>query len=230
MSGFFVSGTDTEVGKTFVSAALLHASASYGFSTLGLKPVAAGCDRTEHGLRNEDALALMAASTEKIDYHKVNPIPLEPAIAPHIAAAEAGTKLSASALAAHCREILDPEHFTLVEGAGGWLVPLNLDETLADFAVHLQLPVILVVGLKLGCINHALLSAQSIGSSGLQLAAWVANAGPTSMQRQMENVATLEALLSAPCLGQIPWLGVSANPAQAAPMLDFHKLLSRVET
>ena len=141
---FFVTGTDTEVGKTAISCALLSAAASQGLETAAVKPVAAGCD--ERG-QNEDALQLMTAMTAELDYCQVNPVALEPAIAPHIAAAQAGKTLQASRLAGLCRGVmLAGADFTLIEGAGGWRVPISPRETLADLAVQLDVPVILVVG------------------------------------------------------------------------------------
>lgn len=221
MAAYFVTGTDTEVGKTFVSSALLLAAGNAGLSSLGLKPIAAGCEDTPQGLRNEDALALMAASNVPLPYKAVNPITLAPPIAPHIAADEAGIGLSAQALAHHCRRHLSDVDFSLVEGAGGWLVPLNAEETLGDLAIVLGLPVILVVGLKLGCINHALLTAQTIKQSGLTLAGWVANDGAQPMTRRQQNIETLTQRIEAPCLAELP----RCQPEQAANRLDLGTLL-----
>lgn len=207
---FFVTGTDTDVGKTFVGCVLLAHAASHGLSTLGLKPVAAGCQQTAHGLRNDDALKLQSASSIKADYEAINPVRLEAAIAPHIAAEMAGQldDLQVSRLHAHVETVLEahaPE-FAIVEGAGGWLVPLSSraegTESFADLALALGYPVILVVALRLGCINHALLSCAAIEASGLTLAGWVANRpGPDLMAAEAENLATLERLIPAPCLG-----------------------------
>lgn|SRR5690606_26721091 len=205
-ASYFVTGTDTEVGKTFVSAALLARAGQLGLRSAAFKPVAAGADATPAGLRNEDALTLMAAANLELSYRLVNPICLAPAIAPHIAASEAGVELSVAGLMDHARHFFAvPADFRLVEGAGGWKVPLNGSETLADFAVALGLPVILVVAMRLGCISHALLTAEAIASAGLPLAGWVANqgAGPR-MARHGENLATLAALLPAPLLGELP--------------------------
>ena len=214
LKAFYVTGTDTEVGKTFVSCALLHAVRQSGVSALGLKPVAAGCEHSAGGLRNEDAIALIDAVgglASRLRYEDINPIALEPPVAPHIAAREAGVSLSAAALADHCRSLLLDDGLTLVEGAGGWLVPLNETETLADFARQLGLSVILVVGLRLGCINHALLSAESIERAGLTLAGWVGNEMPEGMSRQAENLQTLKARLPAPCLGIVPRLAHASD-------------------
>ncbi|MBU6950034.1 dethiobiotin synthase [Hahella sp. HN01] len=203
---FFVTGTDTEVGKTFVSAALLHAAGAQGKRTLGLKPVASGCEQTPDGLRNEDALALLRYATVKLPYAQVNPIALEPAIAPHIAAQQAGRTLSAPRLAGLCRgALMTPHDFSLVEGAGGWLTPLNPREYLSDLAAMLDIPVILVVGMRLGCINHALLTVEALRGRRLRLAGWVANQlSAEAMPQLADNLETLSARISAPCLGVVP--------------------------
>lgn len=212
MTAYFVTGTDTDIGKTAVATGLLALAARQGLSTVGLKPVAAGAEATDDGLRNSDALALQRAGTLDLDYEQVNPYCLEPAIAPHIAAAEAGINLRVARLEGFCRGVLirKPD-LCLIEGAGGWRVPLNERETLADLAIALQLPVILVVGMKLGCISHALLTAEAIARDGLTLAGWVANTpAPQAMARYGDNLATLRSRLPAPLLGEVPYL---ADPA-----------------
>lgn len=199
---FFVTGTDTDVGKTAVSCALLQAAAREGHRTAAVKPVAAGCDDQGH---NEDALQLMASMTETLDYDQVNPVALEPAIAPHIAAEQAGRRIQASRLAGLCRGVMmSGADFILVEGAGGWRVPISSRETLADVAVQLQVGVILVVGMRLGCINHALLTAEAIRRDGLVLSGWVANQPGELMSCHRKNLETLHRLLPAPCLGEVP--------------------------
>lgn len=203
---FFVTGTDTGVGKTLISAGLLIAAKNRGCTTLALKPVAAGCVMTDAGLRNDDALLLQSVVTEEVSYEQINPIALEPAIAPHIAAQQARRMLSVDRLSGYCRGILNTADFTLVEGAGGWRVPLNPSETLADLARMLQLPVILVVGIRLGCINHALLTVEAIQRDGVHLAGWVANCVDANMPCQEENIAALAQRIPAPCLGVVPWL------------------------
>lgn len=220
-AAFFVTGTDTEVGKTTIAAGLLHAARTAGLSTAAAKPVASGCVRTPEGLRNDDALALLAECTLPLRYEAVNPFAFEPAIAPHLAAREAGIELSAARLVEPVRQVLGLQaDFTLVEGAGGWRVPLAGRENLSDLAVMLGLPVILVVGVRLGCINHALLSAEAIERDGLQLAGWVANIVDPATSRLDENLATLSERLPAPCLGQVPRLPV-AGAAQVARLLDL---------
>lgn len=202
---FFLAGTDTDVGKTLVSCALLRSAEAKGEATLGLKPIAAGCEVDENTLHNGDALALMEASTIKRPYGAVNPIALVEPIAPHIAAEQAGISVSASVLASQCQQQLLDEYFAIVEGAGGWRVPLNSTETMADLAKALQLPVILVVGFKLGCLNHALLTVEAIARDGLRLSAWVANQIDPDMAVVEENLASLQSMIKAPCLGFIPY-------------------------
>ena len=217
---FFVTGTDTGVGKTFVSCLLLEAAKQRGLRTVALKPLAAGCEEIDGELRNDDALQLMQHMTESLDYEQVNPFALQAAIAPHIAAQQEGRRLLVSRMAGLVRgALMEPADLTLVEGAGGWYVPLNDKETLADLVRELQLPVILVVGLRLGCLNHALLTARAIQQEGLPLAGWSANCIDPDMPEQEANIRTLQQRLPAPCLGVIPFC------AQA----DFNELVSAVE-
>ncbi len=223
-AAFFVTGTDTEVGKTTIAAGLLHAARQAGLSTAAAKPVASGCERTAEGLRNSDALALLGECTLPLRYEQVNPLAFEPAIAPHLAAREAGVELTVAALAEPVRQVLALQaQFSLVEGAGGWRVPLAGDETLSDLAIALGLPVILVVGVRLGCINHALLSAEAIERDGLRLAGWVANIVDPATSRLQENLATLDERLEVPCLGRVPRLS-TASPAEVARYLDLAPL------
>ena len=223
---YFITGTDTEIGKTTIAAGLLHAARQRGLSTAAVKPVAAGCMRTADGLRNDDALTLQAECVPALDYDLLNPVALEPAIAPHIAAIEAGLELTCEQLAGACFRVFEQgADLILVEGAGGWRVPLNDTQTLADLAIELAQPVIMVVGLRLGCINHALLTAEAIAADGLQLAGWVANQVDPQMDRQLHNLETLKSLLPAPLLGVVPRLepltvaGV-AKHLQLATLLD----------
>ena len=223
-AAFFVTGTDTEVGKTTIAAGLLHAARKAGLSTAAAKPVASGCVLTPEGLRNDDALALLAECTLPLRYEAVNPFAFEPAIAPHLAAREAGIELNVARLAEPVRQVLARQaDFTLVEGAGGWRVPLAGRENLSDLAVLLGLPVILVVGVRLGCINHALLSAEAIERDGLRLAGWVANVVDPTTSRLEENLATLDERLLAPCLGRVPRLPV-ASAGEAGRLLDLQLL------
>jgi len=220
---YFIAGTDTDVGKTTVAAGLLHAAQLAGLSTLGAKPVASGCSASAKGLRNDDALALIAQSSIKLPYEQINPFAFEPAIAPHLAAREAGVNLSVQALLDPMRAVLaQGADFTLIEGAGGWRVPLSDQASLSDLAIALKLPVILVVGVRLGCISHALLSAEAIARDGLQLAGWVANIVDPRTSRLEENLASLAERLPAPCLGRVPKLKqVSAEAVAAHLQLDL---------
>ena len=224
---FFVTGTDTGVGKTRVAEGLLAAGARAGLRTLGIKPVAAGIDGERGGNPyNVDARALQAAATLDVDYAAVNPILLRRPIAPHIAAAEEGIDIRVSALAAHCRSLLTADvDLAVIEGAGGWLVPLNDQETLADFCVVLGLPVILVVGMRLGCLNHALLTAAAIRGVGLELAGWVANCVESDMIELDANIETLRRQLSAPCLGRVPHLAPGSGPDDVAEHLHLARLI-----
>ncbi|RMQ42913.1 ATP-dependent dethiobiotin synthetase BioD [Pseudomonas cichorii] len=213
---YFITGTDTDAGKTTVAAGLLHAARLSGLSTAAGKPVASGSVITPQGLRNSDALALLAECSLPLSYDDVNPWAFEPAIAPHLAAREAGVALTVNSLLQPMRRLLDRNaDFTLIEGAGGWRVPLADQSNLSDLAMGLGLPVILVVGVRLGCINHALLSAEAIARDGLQLAGWVANIIEPRTSRLEENLATLSERLPAPCIGRVPRLKKSTADAVA---------------
>lgn len=217
----FVTGTDTDAGKTLISAGLLHAARKQGLLTLGLKPIAAGCAATPDGLRNDDALALMAQSSLKVTYEQVNPIALEPAIAPHIAANESDVELTTRVLRnALPRSAMADAQCCLVEGAGGWNLPLHNGELLPQWVAEEGWPVILVVGMKLGCLNHALLTVQAIEARGLKLAGWIANGIDPGMSRYQDNLATLQAAISAPLLAKVPHLGSGATAGQAAKYLQ----------
>jgi len=205
---FFITGTDTDVGKTICTAALLHKAKLASKSTLGLKPLAAGCEETEQGLRNSDALALMAQSTEQLPYDQVNPVALKEAIAPHIAAERLNKPLSAARLVGYLRGVLmiNRAEFICIEGAGGWRVPLNAKETLAEVPKDLKLPVIVVVGMKLGCINHAMLTMEAIHRDGLNVVGWIANRIDNDMDAYQENLDSLKKQIRVPCLGEVPYL------------------------
>ena len=213
-AAYFITGTDTDVGKTTIAAGLLHAARHAGKSTAAGKPVASGCQVTPQGLRNADALALLAECSVPLRYAEVNPVAFEPAIAPHLAAREAGVALTVQSLLKPMQQILARQaDFTLIEGAGGWRVPLADQDNLSDLA--LQLPVILVVGVRLGCISHALLTAEAIARDGLPLAGWVANIIDPKTSRLEENLATLAERLPAPCLGRVPKLKHASAEAVA---------------
>lgn len=216
---FFIAGTDTGVGKTTVAAALLRVARDQGLSTAACKPIASGCVRTPEGLRNDDALALLAQCSLPLEYAEVNPLAFEPAIAPHLAAREVGQALSVAALEHAVRHVQAyAADLTLVEGAGGWRVPLTPGVSLAELPRRLGLPVILVVGVRLGCINHALLSAEAIRADGLHLAGWVANLIEPATERIEDNLDTLAYSLEAPCLGVVPFMA-DADAARVAGYL-----------
>ncbi|WP_153144617.1 dethiobiotin synthase [Dechloromonas sp. H13] len=212
---YFLTGTDTEIGKTFVTCALLHHAAQRGLRAAGIKPVAAGTDAAG---RNEDVESIRAASNVVLPRAIVNPWCLAAAIAPHIAAAEEGVVIDFAPILAACEQARQQADLVIVEGVGGFRVPLGVDCDSADLAVALGLPVILVVGLRLGCINHALLTAEAIAARGLKLAGWVANCIDPAMPRRAENIAALEQRLGVPLLGCVPHLP-GARPADAAAHL-----------
>lgn len=215
----FITGTDTDIGKTLIATGLLEAANKQGKRTAAIKPVAAGCSDTGEGPQNEDALMLQAAASTELSYQQVNPVALDEPMAPHIAAKEQGKQLSANRLTGFCRGItLLPVDLVVIEGAGGWRVPLNNRESMAEIPKQLNAEVVLVVGLKLGCINHALLTAQAIRSDGLKIAGWVANTIDEDMLRLDENIDTLKQLIDEPCLGVIPRLA-EKTPQQVATFL-----------
>lgn len=213
MKGLFVTGTDTGVGKTRISTALMTLMQARGLSTAGMKPVASGCVWQEGSLVNEDAVALMAQSDVDLPYACVNPYAFEPAIAPHIAASQADEQIELRTILQRFEYIASRADCVVVEGAGGFLVPLNQRETLADLALALDLPVVLVVGIRLGCINHALLSAEAIAQRGLTLAGWVANLVEHDAVSRA-NVDSLMQRIHAPCLGVVPYLEAADRVAQ----------------
>jgi dethiobiotin synthetase len=205
MIGCFVTGTDTGVGKTLVSAGLLHALARHHRRVVGMKPVAAGVVPWGGDWASEDAIALRAASTVAVPAALDNPVLLPDPLSPHIAAARAGVQIDIAAIV-HCYNALAAQaDAVVVEGAGGFHVPLSDTATGADLAQALALPVVLVVGLRLGCLNHALLTAEAIRARGLTLAGWVANQVDPAMQAVDENKAYLGARLGAPLLADVPY-------------------------
>jgi dethiobiotin synthetase len=203
MTTIFITGTDTGVGKTYVACRLLEQARAEGIRCAGFKPVAAGATDTAEGPRNEDALALQAAASVELPYELVNPYLLPEPVAPHIAAAEAGVRMDpARILQAHA-EIAARADLVVVEGAGGWQVPLTEDLLYSELVTQAGWPVLLVVGMRLGCLNHALLSAQAIRAATC-LAGWVANCLPPRQPRLEANLMTLGRRLPAPLLGVIP--------------------------
>jgi dethiobiotin synthetase len=207
--GIFVTGTDTGVGKTVVASALVRHAAGSGRRVVGLKPVASGAERTPDGLRNEDALALAAESSVQLPYALTNPLCFAPAIAPHIAAAEAGVAITVPDLAAWYARATTQADLAIVEGAGGWRVPLHPDGFLSDLPEELGLDVLLVVGLRLGCLNHARLTLEAVERSGrCRYLGWIGNHVDPTFARPCENLATLARLLGGPSLAVIPPLPV----------------------
>lgn len=219
MTTCFVTGTDTGVGKTLCSAALLHALACRHARVVGMKPVAAGLVEHEGQWVSEDVLQLRAASTLAVPPMLDNPVALPEPLSPHLAARRAGRVVRVAELLAPARTLQRQADALVVEGAGGWRVPLNDEgETLADFARALGAPVVLVVGLRLGCLNHAALTAEAIRRDGLPLAGWIANHIDPTMTAADDNLAHLRAMLGAPLLGVVPWM---AMPDAARVPLDL---------
>jgi dethiobiotin synthetase len=223
-NAFFVAGTDTGIGKTHAACTLLHALRHQGRAACGMKPVASGCVETADGLRNDDALQLLAASSPPAPpYEQINPMALSEPLSPHLAAAHAHVTIALPPLRAAFDALCAGDRTVVVEGVGGWRVPLASGLFASDMAKAWRLPVILVVGLRLGCINHALLSAQAILGDDCRLIGWIGNRIDPGMAALDENIATLRELLPAPCLGVLPY-GVS--PVLAAAELDLAVLTS----
>ncbi|WP_348814449.1 dethiobiotin synthase [Halomonas sp. H10-59] len=229
MPSYFVTGTDTDAGKTLASSGLLALARRQGQTTLGLKPIASGCESTAEGLRNIDALTLQAQSVPSVPYDDINPFAFAPPIAPHLAARYAGVDLSLDRLCHTLGGSLElPRDLILVEGAGGYRVPLNDQEDLAGLATRLQLPVILVVGLKLGCLNHALLTAEALKADGVTCAGWIGNlVDPGFAEDELlyrDNLDHLKARMPGPCLGIIPRLDGGDHRALADQAADHLSL------
>ncbi|WP_313682496.1 dethiobiotin synthase [Pantoea sp.] len=221
MKRWFITGTDTEVGKTVASGALLQAASAAGLTTAGYKPVASGCEVTAEGIRNSDALALQRYSSLALRYEQVNPLAFIEPTSPHIVSAEEGRPIEFTQLSAGLRQLEQQAEWVLVEGAGGWFTPLSATQTYADWVIAEQLPVILVVGIKLGCINHAMLTAAAVRASGLSLAGWIANDIQPPGKRHHEYLATLRQRIDAPCLGEIPYLTDDAQQAECGRFLTL---------
>ncbi len=205
---YFVTGTDTGVGKTLVAAALIRRLRESGVRVAGMKPIAAGAEPGPDGAANADALLLQSEASERHPYATVNPWLFEPAIAPHLAAAEAGISIDTARIVAAHATLRAAADVVIAEGAGGFLVPLDAERSCAELPTLLGMDVILVVGLRLGCLNHALLTVEAIAARGLRLAGWVGNSIDPAFARRDANVATLEAKIAAPCLGTVPWMAI----------------------
>lgn len=217
--GCFVTGTDTDVGKTAIACGIVHRYVETGRQVAVMKPVASGCEVTPQGLRNADAQALIAATRRTMDYALVNPFAYEPPIAPHLAADQAGRPIRRDVIRDAFSRLSEDADALIVEGVGGFRVPLGDFDT-ADLAIDFGLPVVLVVGLRLGCLNHALLTAEAIAARGLRFAGWVGNRIDPEMAFPEENIATLQQHLDAPCFGIVPTL-----PAVDAPSVSRHLAL-----
>jgi len=217
--GYFITGTDTGVGKTAVALGLMQLLQARGNTVVAMKPVAAGCEPTPAGLRNDDALRLQQQASIELDYAQINPCAFAPAIAPHIAAEQVGARIDVDKLTSKYNELSCVSDCVIVEGAGGWQVPLNEDETLADLALQLDLDVIMVVGIRLGCLNHALLTAAAIAAAGCTLVGWVANQMPPASEYAQENINYLKSRLSVPLLGVLPIMPVVSAAAVAENLL-----------
>ena len=217
-AAYFVVGTDTGIGKTHATCALLHALARRHARVCGMKPIAAGGVQTADGLSNEDSIAHRAASTVRVPPELDNPILLPEPLSPHLAAARAGTTISFDIVLDAVAELRTRTDALVVEGAGGFLVPLSETQTGADLAVALRLPLVLVVGMRLGCLNHALLTAEAIRARGLVLAGWIANRVDPGFLCPDENLAYLRTHLAAPLWADLPF---SASPDPRADAARF---------
>ena len=218
-----MTGTDTGVGKTLIACALLHAYAAAGKRVVGMKPVAAGAERSAEGLLNADVRLLRSAGSVDASLALMNPYCFEPPVAPHIAAEQAGVVIDLKRIGQAFAQLAAAADVVIVEGVGGFCVPLNGKEDTADLAQHLALPVILVVGMRLGCLNHALLTAQAVRGRGLKLAGWIANRIDPDMAVAVENIRALAARLDAPLVGEIEF-SASPDPARIAALLDVARL------
>jgi dethiobiotin synthetase len=220
---YFVTGTDTNVGKTLVSAALIHSLARNGLKVAGMKPVAAGAELRDGKLWNEDVALLSGEANVTLPTHLIAPYLFKEAAAPHVAAALEDQQINPDTIFTAFEQIRAQTEAVIVEGAGGFCVPLTPQIDLADIAARLQLDVILVVGLRLGCLNHAFLTVEAIAARGLRLAGWVVNQIDPAMPHQAANIEALRERLPAPCLGSLPWMSVPST-ALAADKLDFSPL------
>ena len=228
--GIFITGTDTGVGKTVVAVGLVHLLAGQGHRVVGLKPIASGAEQTPAGLRNADALALAAAGTVTLPYELTNPHCFEPPVAPHLAAAETGVWLAADELTRWYERASAAADVAIVEGAGGWRVPLHPEGFLSDLPERLGLGVILVVGLRLGCLNHARLTFEAIEHPGrCRFVGWIGNRVDPTLPRLEQNLASLERLLGQPPLAVLPHLEVP-SPGVVASLLESPRLLQRLAT
>ncbi len=223
---FFIAGTDVGVGKTLVTLAILEAANKRGLSTVGMKPVATGCRATEEGCQSDDVVLLMEQMSLSLPYNQINPIALEPALMPHIAAERTGRRILASQLVGFCRGVLmQSADLAIIEGSGGWRELLNARETMAGVPRELRMPVILVVTTNRGCINQTMLTVEAIARDGVTLAGWVANDLLGDAEAHKDLVVTLRSLIPAPFLGSIPFLEFPTAQA-AVSHLDIDSVIT----
>ncbi len=227
IDAFFVAGTDTDVGKTVASKAILHAMAHSGIATIGYKPVAAGCEETESGYRNSDALHLQKAATVKCCYEEINPYALITPTSPHIAAENDNVVIDFSKLTQALDHLKKKSDVVLIEGAGGWRVPISKEDCLSSWVKQEKLPVVLVVGIKLGCLSHAMLTAESIINDGLEIIGWVANRINPGTENYAEIIKMLTDKMPAPKLGEIPYMP-SIKRNDMSKFIDLEPLRNRV--
>ena len=217
--GWFVTGTDTGIGKSLASATLLHALRARGLRAVGMKPLASGCEATPEGWRNEDALALLAACSPRRAFAHVNPCAVPKPVAPHVAPRDAGIRVTLAPIVSAFERLSAQADAVVVEGVGGWAAPLSATLDQADLARALDLPVVMVVGLRLGCISHARLTARAIERDGLRLAGWIANDIDPAMARADDNFELLKQRLPVACWGRLPYRDMP-DPAQLWSLLQ----------
>ena len=225
IDAFFITGTDTDVGKTVASRAILQVLAKHEFKTTGYKPIAAGCDLTPEGWRNSDAIYLQKEATVDMPYEQVNPYALEFPASPHISAHNAGINIDFQVLSNTLATHKSESDVVLIEGAGGWRVPVSDKDSLSTWVSQEALPVILVVGIKLGCLNHAVLTAEIIKSDGLNLVGWIANRVNPGIEQYSEIIEFLEKRLDAPKLGEIPYIPAKKHN-ELGKYIDLEKFLN----
>lgn len=218
----FIAGTDTDVGKTFISKAILQRAEKLGFTTAAYKPVSAGCDTTDEGLRNEDALILQRHSTVKLTYRDVNPIAYVDPVAPHLAAQRLGETIDLDKITSGYHKLqITQADWILIEGAGGWRLPLGQDKFLSDIVKQQKIPVLLVIGMKLGCLNHALLTVEAIKRDGVELVGWIANHIDPEMAYFEQNIEALTELIPAPNLGIVPFVKDDTDSIDVSAFISF---------
>ncbi|MBV9576814.1 MAG: dethiobiotin synthase [Gammaproteobacteria bacterium] len=212
----FIAGTDTNIGKTYISVGLLKAFHQRGLSTIGMKPLASGCQQIQNKLYNDDALLLQKTASISLDYEKINPFLFAEFAAPHLAAKKVGRLLNVEQLITQSHFALNHSaDIHLIEGIGGWYVPLNQQETMADFVKHQQFAVILVIGIRLGCLNHGILTYKAMQQDKINLIGWIANCIEDDMPFCEENISTLEHWIAAPLLGTVKY---NENPEEKINM------------